>query len=119
MATNLISFPFRLNNAGTVAVLEDGTEDYYAEQLAVLLLTRPGERPMVPDFGVTDPTYDVFNDEELDAKIEMFGPPIQLTGVTTEFVGPTQEAIQVTFERDDDEGSANAGDYYEGEGSGA
>lgn len=121
MAANLISFPFRLNNAGTVAVLEDGTEDYYAEQLAVLVLTRPGERSMVPDFGVTDPAFDGFNDEELGAKIDMFGPPIKLSEVTTEFVNSTQQAVFLTFDRDDDDddGTADLDDYYEGEDSDA
>lgn len=113
----LISFPFRLNNNGEVTTVEDGTEDYYAEELAVLILTKPGERILVPEFGLTDPAFGNFDEVELEGKIDIFGPPIRLTDITTEFVDATQEAISVAFERQEEDAEAEYDDdyYYEGE----
>lgn len=77
---DLISYPFRLNKQGYVQTTEDG-EDYYAEELAMLIKTSPGERNLVPDYGIADPTFNTIDQAELLAQISFFGPPVTIEGI--------------------------------------
>ena len=45
-----LSFPFRISPEGRTATVATLEEHVYGEVLQ-LLLTNPGERPFVPDFG--------------------------------------------------------------------
>lgn len=74
---DLFQYPFHVNPDGTVAKTPEG-EEYYAQELANLILTSPGERHLVPDYGITDPVFDNLNTVELLGKIEMFGPPVTI-----------------------------------------
>lgn len=98
MATNLISFPFRLDPSGAVATRDSGSPDYLAEQLAVLCLTRPGERALVPNFGLTDPTFSDFDRTELEAKVQVFGPPVQITGTEVFWPRADRQEVSINFQ---------------------
>lgn len=94
----LLSYPFRLTPAGDVATVEEGTEDAAAEDLAVLILTRKGERSLVPDYGITDPTFRSLNLAELAVGVTDYGP----AGVTVDDVAVTYptdslERIELTL----------------------
>ena len=82
---DLISYPFRLNKQGYVQTTEDG-EDYYAEELAMLIKTQPGERGLVPDYGIADPTFSNFDTAELLSQISIYGPPVTIENVDTTVV---------------------------------
>lgn len=103
MATPLISHPFRLTPAGSVATHEDGTEAYYAERLALLILTQPGERVLVPSFGLRDPTYDTIDEAMLTGQIELFGPEVTLTNVDVRAISDTLTEVVVEFDMAGDE----------------
>jgi hypothetical protein len=94
----LLSYPFRLTQAGDVATVEDGTEDAAAEELAVLILTRKGERSLVPDYGVTDPTFQALNLAEVAVGVLDYGPPnIVLDDVTVTYPTDTLERVELTI----------------------
>lgn len=57
MATGALSFPFRLTPTGDVATVEGGSDAEIDEAIAVLTLTRLGERRMRPTFGIPDPVF--------------------------------------------------------------
>lgn len=109
MTTNLMSYPFRLDNTGAVVTNEDGTDECYAEELAVLVLTKPGERILVPDFGITDPAFGEFDSQELSDKVSLYGIPVQVVDVSSSYVSDGHESIQVSF----DTGTDDADDDYE------
>lgn len=93
----LLSFPFRLTPAGNVATVEDGTEDAAAEAVAVLALTRKGERTLVPDFGITDPVGQGINLAELTTGLIDFGPDdVTIDDVTVTYPSDTLERIELT-----------------------
>jgi hypothetical protein len=85
----LLSYPFRLTADGSVATVEEGTEDAAAEAVAVLILTRKGERELVPDYGVTDPAHHSLNLGEVAVGLLDYGP-----------AGVTVESIDVTYPTD-------------------
>src|SRR5688572_15440273 len=101
---DLISYPFRLTTNGSVATSEDG-EDYYAEELAMLIKTHPGERDQAPDYGINDPTFDKLGTVELLDKVNLFGPPVKILDVENKFIAEGVMSVKVEFtaiDEDDD-----------------
>jgi hypothetical protein len=93
----ILSHPFRLAPDGRVATVDQNADQAHAEQLAVLMLTRRGERPLVPSFGITDPTFADLDQAELDGAIDTFGPPIEIGAVDVDHVDASTEQVTVTF----------------------
>lgn len=100
MTTPLISHPFRLGPTGAVVTREDGDEDYIAERLALLILTKPGERRLVPAFGMRDPAFDEFDPNYLQTQIDMFGPDVAIEDVQITPRSDTLCEINVTYDVD-------------------
>ena len=98
MAQALISFPFRLTASGAVTTRPDGDVEYLAEELALLTLTRPGERPLVPTYGLNDPTFAEIDIAMLSAQVEIFGPPVEITGIRTRWIDGSTQDVVVEFE---------------------
>lgn len=97
MATPLIAYPFRLSASGAVATTEQGTDAQLAEELAVAMLTRTGERELVPDFGLDDPVFAGFDEDALRLHIELFGPPVTIQSVHAEYVSDTVQDVVIEF----------------------
>jgi phage baseplate assembly protein W len=95
----ILSYPFRLGAGGTVAVVDQDSDAAQVEQLAVLVLTRTGERGAVPDFGLRDPAFRGVDVSELVGAVARWGPPVRLVDVTAEPVAarPDVTAVRVTF----------------------
>lgn len=96
--TRLISYPFRLESSGQVATVEDGSDQSDAELLAVLILTRPGERELVPEFGVNDPAFDELSIGDVIAGAEMFGPAVTITEVISRYSDDGRQEVDIGFE---------------------
>lgn len=96
--TDVISFPWRLTSSGHIATVEQDSDDEHAELIAALLLTRIGERPLCPDFGVTDMVGQGLNEGELTAAIATFGPDVRLTDVNIEQTRQDTQRVTVRFE---------------------
>lgn len=94
----MISFPFRKNQNGRIATVEQDSDAHHAEELAVLALSRPGERDLVPDFGIDDPAYETIHQAEVEAQIELFEVPVVITRMDVETVDDTRQNITLTFE---------------------
>ena len=97
MATPLIAYPFRLAPGGGVATAEDSSDEQLAQELAVAVLTRPGERPLVPSFGIADPVFVGFDDDAVRLHVEAFGPGVNIDGVKVRFVNDRTQDVVVTF----------------------
>jgi hypothetical protein len=95
---NLLSFPLRLSAGGYMATVEDDTDDAYIDQLVAMCLTRPEERPMVPGFGINDPTFDSIDAASIAIQVEMFGPPVSITDVQVVATSDTAQEVTVFFE---------------------
>lgn len=100
---DLLSHPFRLEPNGHVAKVEDDTEEAYAEGIAILALTRKGERPLVPGFGLTDPTFDGLSLSELNIALADYGPPVEVTDVAITYPNDRTERVELAFAVDDEE----------------
>lgn len=96
--TQLLSFPFRLNPAGYAVTLPDGSDEYYAEELGLLVLTSPGERQQVPTYGMDDPVFSTVNAAVLASQVGTFGPPVKIASVNTTQVTESRQQITVSFD---------------------
>lgn len=70
----LISFPFRLAPNGTIATVDQDTDDARIEAVAVLVLTRKGERTLAPDYGISDPAFEGIDLAEVTVGLIDYGP---------------------------------------------
>lgn len=94
---DLISYPFRLAPSGSVVTRPDDSSTYYSELIATVVLTRPGERPQVPAYGLSDPTFTELDAQELIYKVRIFGPPVTIVSVKSKFRTATAQDILVQF----------------------
>lgn len=93
-----LSFPFRLLANGAAAAVEQTSDAGMAEKIAQLILTRPGERELVPGFGVPDPVFGGLSAADLRAGVAAYGPPVTITSVTaTPQPDGITQAVSVEF----------------------
>ena len=71
---DLLAHPFRLGPDGRAVTVPEGSDDAIAQAIAVTALTRKGERLLVPDFGLAEPTFADLDVAELNAALDTFGP---------------------------------------------
>lgn len=95
--------PFRVLPNGEFATVPADSDLAYAEELAVLALTRREERPLVPDYGTADPVGDGYDEADVIAQAELYGPPVRVLSVIAEPTSMTTEDVTIVFERDDEE----------------
>lgn len=98
----LLSHPFRLERNGSVATVTDGTDEANAEGIAVLALTRKGERDLVPDFGLTDPAFDSVTLADLNIGLLDYGPTVEVTDVTFTYPNDWTQRVVLAFDTDTD-----------------
>lgn len=94
----VLSFPFRALPSGSVATVEQGSSDESAELLAALVVTRLGERPLVPGFGTPDPLFTDIDYADVSSAAAIFGPNVSVTGVEVVYTGPGTQDVTITFE---------------------
>ena len=94
----ILSHPFRLTLTGAAATVRDGSTDANAEGVAVLALTRPGERPMCPNFGVADPAFAGYDAAELSAALHLYGPTgVSVDHISSSPVNDRVAAVTISF----------------------
>ena len=96
---DLLAYPLTVRPDGTMNAIEDLTEPYLAQEIALMILTYPGERPLVPDYGTDlEATDEVLDGLILSAKMEDFGVPVSIGDITRTFLSDDRLGIQVDFD---------------------
>jgi hypothetical protein len=98
MAEFVLSYPFSLQDGKPKTVLQD-TDTYKAQQVKGLLRTAKEERPIMPDFGMNEPTFDTFDTGEFfDSFLEFYSPSvIEITEVKVLEVAGAVSDVQISF----------------------
>lgn len=89
----------RLDATGVFATVEQNSDAEITQQIAVALLTRPGERILVPAFGCDDPAFVGFELSILRRHLATFGPEINIVQVGATAWGDDRERVQVQWTR--------------------
>lgn len=101
MADGVLSFPFRLTSQGHAAVAPYGSDQEVEEAIAALTLTLAGERPMEPEFGISDPTWGGITLNSIQTGVADFGPDgITILDVEQEVLTEAQSAYVITWSRE-------------------
>lgn len=92
-----LSYPLRLAPNGSFTTVEQGSETDAKEQIAVICLTRSGEREVTPGFGTADPAFTGFRGTELVAQLAQWGPPVTIDSIDVEPVTDSVQQVLVGF----------------------
>lgn len=93
---DLLAYPVRVGPDGRFVTVEDGP-DYYPQELVCLVKTEPGERVLVPTYGIEDPTFTQFRQIELEEKISTFGPPVLIDAVNVKYPQEGKMAVEIEW----------------------
>lgn len=93
----LLAHPFRLEANGSAATVEDDTDEAHAQAIAILALTRRGERALVPGFGLTDPLFDRVALADLNLGLTDYGPAVRVTALDTTYPDDRTEQVVLTY----------------------
>lgn len=94
---DLLAFPFRLRPDGSAATVTDGSDEAHRQEVALLCLTRKGERVLVPDYGTTDPVADLLDVAELNAALSTFGPALVVEELEVDYPDSTTVRAVLTY----------------------
>lgn len=102
----VLSHPFRFNPGApnSFATVDDDSDRYKADQIQAFMRTHRGERPVLQDFGVDDPTFGSgvtvpsFDDTTFASEFATFYDNIILTNVTVIGREGALSEIQIEFE---------------------
>jgi hypothetical protein len=94
-----IRFPLRFDETnGGMVFLDEGTDDYYRQLLSIAARTEQGTHPVIPDFGVMDPTFKTIDRGQFLLSAAHYVPEIQVTSVETLLdEGSGENAITFSF----------------------
>lgn len=93
----ILSYPFRLTANGSIATVEQASDQGNAEQIGVALLTIAGERPLQPGFGIPDPAFGGVQPGVVTAQVARYGPPVTVVAVDLISRTDTETDIRVSF----------------------
>lgn len=78
----LMSHPLRLDAAGAIVTIEDGSKQHAAELASIVLSTETGERSLAPEYGITDPTASDVSATTLAAAVSRSEPELEVADIT-------------------------------------
>jgi hypothetical protein len=91
-----LSFPIRFVN-GSVEKIQEGTDFYYGQLLALTTQIRPGELPLTPYYGVEDPVFDDESKTLIAARASYFIPEIDIDNVQIIEQNVGKSVLKVSF----------------------
>lgn len=94
----VLAWPFRFS-AGQAATVEQDSEADLSQQVALVLLTRRGERPLAPAFGLDDPTNRSVDAGEITAAVAAGVPGITVTDVQVRPESASTVKVDVNYAR--------------------
>lgn len=97
---SILAYPLRVLPGGVFATVEQDSDEAHAQQIAVLVATRKGERVLVNDFGITDPAFAQLDPGEVYAGVELYGPPVTVTSVRSGTPRAGQVDVRIEFDAD-------------------
>lgn len=115
-----IRFPFRLTPLGHVATAAYGSDQEVSDALFAAMSTQMGERPLAPNFGMTDPAGlgidEVAIESDLAACMTDTGfDDVSIVGVTIKPESDTVASATVEWQRDEEDMSTGTDDEEEDE----
>lgn len=98
----VLAWPVTLAGDGTLATVDDQSDDGVTQEVSLAILQRPGERLLAPDCGVPDPIANGLDVDDVNAAMEAQHTP----AVCTQVVEGAQDGtglmpVTIMFDRTD------------------
>ena len=94
---DVLAFPFKLNQDGSVAKVVQGSSAHQAQQIAALIRTRTGELDLAPGYGIVDATFGRTQPGEIEASLNLYNPDIIVESVESLIKENGQEIVNIRF----------------------
>lgn len=91
-----LKFPLEFYN-GSARKLADGTDEYYAQILALAIQINPGELRLTPTYGVEDPTFQPFLTRDLAFTAGAFVPEIIISDAVIQQGQDGRVEVNISF----------------------
>jgi hypothetical protein len=78
----VLSHPMRLDNAGSMVTIDDGSDRHAAELAGVIIATGVAERPLAPEYGLPDPTASGVSASVVAAAVTRCEPELEVVSTT-------------------------------------
>ncbi len=101
----IFAHPFRIGPGGSSVTLDEASDAATQQLIAAVILTRRGERPLLPTFGIDDPRYGRIEPAQVAAVVAAHGPRVKITELSSTFSDSVTQEIFLTYAPED---SANA-----------
>ncbi len=98
---DIIALPFRLRPSGSVVTVDEAGERGIAQLISSAVLTRLGERPMFPTFGITDPVYSELSVPETAAVLNAYGPRVRIRSISSQFDDLNTQNVKISYSEDE------------------
>ena len=80
----VLSHPMRLDNAGAMVTIDDGSDRHAAELAGVIIATGVAERPLAPEYGLPDPTASGVSADVVAAAVSRCEPELEVISTTVD-----------------------------------
>lgn len=80
----LMSHPIRFDSEGAIVTIDEGSDRQAAELAGVIVATIAGERPLAPEYGITDPTATGVSAAAVSAAVSRCEPDLDVTAAAIE-----------------------------------
>lgn len=94
----LLAVPFRLAPNGSAVSVEQGTDEYFRQQMTTIISTMRGERPINTDFGMPDMAFMGFMAETFYSQVSEHLPEIEGLRVAMVDRSDIEQGVMVEFD---------------------
>ena len=91
-----IQFPVKFDTNGMTR-LEDGSNDFYKQLLALSTITEPHSQPITPDFGIWDPTFNTVERGHFVLQAARYVPEVEIEQVNVDINDEGENSVSFSF----------------------
>lgn len=95
---NVLSMPFQFSASGAAAAVDQGSDEYYRQQVTTLLLTVQGERLISRDLGMPDMAFAGFAYSAFHSQVTDYLPEISALDITLVDETDATQTVTVAFD---------------------
>lgn len=92
----VLSHPLRLDSAGAMVTIEDGSDRHAAELAGVVVATGVAERPLAPEYGLPDPTASGVSPDVIAAAVSRCEPELDVVSTAITASSDDTSTVQLS-----------------------
>ena len=94
---DVLAYPLTFTSNGRASLVEQNSEQHFAQQISQFVHTRIGELGLSPDYGIEDPVFNDIDTTSLLAGINVFHPKIEIDEIEKSYEDNGILSIEIKF----------------------